>query len=763
MRRLCTFALPFSGAVFLAVYCLPPRYWPLCGILCLAAALLGLRREKRARLRWLLLCLGLAAGLLWSAAYRAVFYAPAESLDGQTVSLTATAAGFPNETVSGCSLAVLIHPASGPSIRATLYLSADYLSLVPGDNITGSLSLRLANTLYGEQSSYNTSKGIYLTAYPDGALTVDRPTYYPLSAYPAVVAKAMQESIAAIFPDDTAGLIAAITTGDRTHLDTGLYAAMQRTGIAHVVAVSGMHVSFLAGFLATVLRRRRRTAAVAGMILVLFFAAVAGASPSVLRAAFLQVFLLLAPLLKREDDRVTSLSAVLMLLLAWNPFAAASVSLQLSFGAVAGIYLVTGPLYDRWMAPFWSRRKTMSGRVRQKALSFFFGTLSTTLGAMLFTTPLTAYYFGVFSVISPLINLLTLWAVSYTFLGGLLSALLGLWIPGAAVLPALLTSLPARYIRWVAESAARLPFAAVPTGNLYLQLWLFTVYAIFLLYLLRWVRRGRLGMRRLALPACACAATLCAAIFFQAASLRTGRLTVTVLDVGQGQSILLRSGGVTVLVDCGGTAAGNAGDIAADHLQSMGTASLDYLILTHCHTDHANGVPELLSRVRVGVIILPVVSERLTLEDEITALAAEQGIEVRYLDEDETLTCGESTLRLYAPLGAGTTNEEGLSLLCTLDDFDVLITGDMDSSIEQRLIKYGDLPDIELLIAGHHGSQYATSEALLLATMPEYAAISVGYNSYGHPTDETLMRLGAAGCDIYRTDQMGTITFTINE
>ncbi|MCC8089852.1 MAG: DNA internalization-related competence protein ComEC/Rec2, partial [Oscillospiraceae bacterium] len=114
-----------------------------------------------------------------------------------------------------------------------------------------------------------------------------------------------------------------------------------------------------------------------------------------------------------------------------------------------------------------------------------------------------------------------------------------------------------------------------------------------------------------------------------------------------------------------------------------------------------------------------------------------------------------------APLGAGETNEEGLSLLCTSGDFDVLITGDMDSTIERRLIKYGNLPDIELLIAGHHGSKYATSEELLAETLPEYAAISVGRNSYGHPADETLARLAEQGCAIYRTDRMGNITFTI--
>ena len=144
----------------------------------------------------------------------------------------------------------------------------------------------------------------------------------------------------------------------------------------------------------------------------------------------------------------------------------------------------------------------------------------------------------------------------------------------------------------------------------------------------------------------------------------------------------------------------------------------------------------------------------------ITALAEEKGIETLFLAEDADVTFGESALRIYAPLGSGGANEEGLSVLCTAGDFDGLITGDMNDTVEKRLAKYGSLPDLELLVAGPHGSKYATSEELLLATRPELAVISVGYNTYGHPAPETLERLAAAGCAIYRTDWSGTVTIT---
>ena len=121
---------------------------------------------------------------------------------------------------------------------------------------------------------------------------------------------------------------------------------------------------------------------------------------------------------------------------------------------------------------------------------------------------------------------------------------------------------------------------------------------------------------------------------------------------------------------------------------------------------------------------------------------------------------GETTLRVFPPLGTGGSNEEGLSVLGSAGEFDVLVTGDMNAAVERRLVKYGNLPETELLVVGHHGSGYSTSEELLQTIQPQWAVISVGYNTYGHPAEETLARLAQYGCDIYRTDWSGTVTIT---
>ena len=238
------------------------------------------------------------------------------------------------------------------------------------------------------------------------------------------------------------------------------------------------------------------------------------------------------------------------------------------------------------------------------------------------------------------------------------------------------------------------------------------------------------------------------------------------LDVGQGQSVLLRLDGRLVLVDCGGDGQQDAGDAAADYLQTRGGEKLDALVVSHYHSDHANGVPELLRRVAVDLLLLPDVEEGDPLREEIVSLAAERGIEVRFVCGDTHLDFpGGQRLTIFPPLqSAGETNELGLCVLASAGDFDVLIPGDMGGQGEERLLSHTRLPRVEVLVAGHHGSATSTTQALLDEIQPETAVISVGKrNRYGHPAQETLERLALAGTDIYRTDLQGTVTVRSGE
>ena len=187
---------------------------------------------------------------------------------------------------------------------------------------------------------------------------------------------------------------------------------------------------------------------------------------------------------------------------------------------------------------------------------------------------------------------------------------------------------------------------------------------------------------------------------------------------------------------------------------STGTYAIDGLILTHFDKDHISGAGQLLSRLEVGALYIP------RWEDEdAEALLAAAGDRVQYVQEDLTLTWEGAELHIFAPLSQTTSNESGLSVLFTAGECDTLITGDMSQKLERSLLETHSLPDIELLVVGHHGSGSSTGYPLLRVLRPEVAAISVGRNSYGHPAAGTLARLMGEGVSIARTDRQGTLIF----
>ena len=748
MRKLFCFSAAFAAAVFALRYGAAPLV-----LLALPAALW--RREDRA-LRAGLVCLGLIAGLLWCRGYDALVRAPARALENTWAEVSATVEDWPRETSHGVSVTVRVRTPSGPDAKALLYADENYAWLSPGDGLTFTARFRPADRVRGAADETCPARGVFLRAYANGeALTVERPDRVPLRYWPAQWAGGLRRTVESLFPSEVSPLIRALLTGDKTRLSDADYGALQRAGLAHTVAVSGLHISFLVWVAVQLLGRNRRRTALLALPLLAFYALAVGGSPSVVRAVVMQGLLLLAPLLGRETDPPTSLAFALLLLLVQNPYAAHSVSLQLSFAAVVGLLAFSGRL-ESFLRDKLDLKPARKGwkRWRNKAVRLLVTTFSGTCGALAFSTPLAAWQFGSVSLIAPLSNLLCLWCVELVFTLGLTAAALGMAVPAMGGALAALVTPFARWLLWMARHLADLPFASLSLTSPYLTAWLAFVYGVFLLCCV-WRRQ-----RRYVLPVCACVCTLCVCLVLTRLADTAPRLTLVALDVGQGQSTLLRCGARTALVDCGGSE-GNAGDLAADYLRDRGRDSLDLLVLTHFHADHANGVAELLERVRVDVLAVPDVEPDDPLRRELLALAEEKGTQVWLVREDARLAFGSAELTLYAPLGAGEANEEGLSLLCRAGDFTALFTGDMGADIEARLVKYGDLPQVDVLAVGHHGSKNAASQLLLEAVSPETALVSVGYNTYGHPSPETLLRLDGADCVIYRTDLQGTITVTV--
>lgn len=753
MRRLAVFSGGFSLGVFLYVYplrFLPWEGWPLAAAgVSLGLGLLSLTLPWEWRRRGVALSAAMALGLGWSWLYARQVRRPAQVLAGETGNVTAVLCDYASENGFGARVTVRLEGVPG---KAVLYGGRELLELEPGRTVTGTVRLSDSARIRDEDVTAFTAKGVFLLAYSPGGLTVGDGTAGSPRWYPVRLARAMRERIHALFHGDAAGFLTAMLTGDRSEVSEGAYIALTEAGLSHILAVSGMHCGFLmalAGFLV----RNRRLQALLGIPLLAFYAVLTGGSPSVVRACVMLSLPLLAILARRESDGPTSLLAALFLILLANPFAAASVSLQLSFAAMVGILWLTPKLYRRLTGT------KKHGKVRGKVVRFLAVSFSASMGAMVFTVPLAAYYFGNLALIAPLSGALCLWAAGGAFSFGMAAVFGSFLFPPLGALLAIPAQWMTEYILTAAKPLSRLPCHAVYMANPYLKYWMIYAYVLFA------AAYGfkRAGDRKYLTAALLAALALAVTVRLGAARYQSD-LNALVLDVGQGQSVILASGGQYALVDCGSANRWRDPDSAAAwQLQSMGCKRLDRLILTHCDKDHISGVTGLLARIKVDALLVPEGEDSAGLQSMILSAAEEHGVEVRFITEEKRLDFGRGTLRIFPPLGDAGDNQRGLAVLASAGENDFLITGDMDGATEAKLLAGCDLPDVEGLMAGHHGSKYASSQALLEALKPETACISVGPNSYGHPAEETLLRLARQGCDIYRTDLHGTIHLAWNK
>lgn len=755
MRVLATIGFSFSAGVFLAAL-LPWNGWQLYaagGILLLALAWLFAARKQKYFRRGLLILLPLAVSLAYFAGYDHLVRQPIEDRCGAASDFAATVCDWPQATERGARVTVELE--GYHRARAVLYGEAELLAARPGDTVTGTAQWQSAAHFDSDDVTHFNARGVYALLYGREDVRLSAGDGDALRWLPQRAGKAFREKVAAIWDDPrVSGFLTAELTGDKSAMDDGDYLAMQETGLAHLFAVSGLHCAFLVTLLTLLISRRQRLLCAVTIPLLLFYMVMVGMSPSVVRACIMQIFLLIAPLFRRGSDPLTSLAAALLVILLCNPFAAASVSLQLSFSATLGMVLLSPRLYK--LLAGWYKGKC---RPLRAALCFVAANLSATLSAVVFTAPLTAWYFRIFVLVAPLSSLLAVPAAGWSFMAAFVTVLLGfVWLPLASLL-GWISWVLVRYILWIANGMMSWRYHAVYFTNPYLIYWLLFLYAAFI-----GCAATPDGKRKYLLASALSVLTLTAAIWVNRQDYQYGVLTALTLDVGQGESVILTSGGETALVDCGSSNSyKDPGGLAADTLHSMGVRELSAVVVTHYHADHTNGLYEVLRRIPVQTIYLPDIEDEYGVRERLVSLAEEKGAQVTYVTKETADTLGDTVLTIYPPVqSGGDLNELGLTALASAGDFDLLITGDMSGSTEKKLVETYALPNIEVLVVSHHGSRYSSNIRFLKAVTPEAAVISVGDNNYGHPSEETLQRLLAVGADIWRTDQQGTIRITVN-
>lgn len=697
--------------------------------------------------RWKKVCpgavvsLGCCAGLLWFGLFSGLYLSDARALDGQVVQTRIEITDYSRETNYGC-VADGVFSVKDKTYRVCVYVN-EVTSLEPGDRVSGTFLFRMIAPGGEDAVTYHAGKGIFLLAYQRGAATFGTSDTENWRCALAKFRQSIRNILSHTFPESTLPFAQALLIGDASLLPYEQDMAFQITGIRHVIAVSGLHVSVLFAIVGMLTFHKRYLMALIGIPVLWVFAAAAGFTPSVSRACLMSGLMLLSSLTEKEYDGPTSLAFAVLAMTTANPMVVTSVGLQLSVCSVAGIFLCYEPV-NTWILDKLGREKGRGLRSRMK--SGLAGVIAMSLSSCLLTTPLCAYYFGMVSLIGVVTNMLVLWLILPVFSGIIGVCGLYLLLPGAAVILAKIVSIPMVFILGLTKLLAKFSLAAVYTTEAFIAVWLIGTYLGIAVYLLR---KSRNPVRFISWVTIGLSAALCLSWVLP----RKNGCRITVLDVGQGQCILLQNEGHSFLVDCGGDSDEIAGETAARFLRGQGIENLDGIVLTHYDRDHTGGVPYLLSWVDTEMLILPDTEDR----DRRREMPEISG-EILLVSDTVTVEYGETKMTVFGPVYSGYSNENSLCILFETENCAILITGDRSGFGERMLLRQVELPDVDILVAGHHGSADSTSEELLDTVTPETVLISVSEdNNYGHPDRTLLQRLEERGCTIYRTDLHGTI------
>jgi competence protein ComEC len=634
-------------------------------------------------------------------------------------------------------------PGAAASVHASLWLSAgdDLPPWVRGDVVSAEGVIRRPDD-DGFRDALD-HKGMVVELHANHAERLG-PSRSPFVRAAQVFRAFIGRSIARLFPAKEAGLLLGLALGDASRLDPGMMRDFQGSGLGHLLVVSGENVAMVLApivGLASLLRLTRMPRFVLGVGTVIFFVVVTGAEPSVMRAGVMATIALVGVLIGKPRATGSVLAAAVLVLLVLDPWLVWSVGFQLSVTATAGMVALASTIGERL------------GRFLPAPVALAAGT---TLAAQLGVTPLLLFHFHEVPGVTIIANLMAFPAVSPALLLGLVAAAVGLVSMTAGHLVAAFALIPMRYLEWVADRLAKAPVGHVTSGGGPLVL----IVGAALVIAFAWAMRRRWRPPR---PVIVFAAAAFPLVVWSSA-LGVGppsALVVRFFDVGQGDAALVTSpAGVAVLVD-----GGPDQEQVSTELAALGVKRLDVVVATHPHADHIIGLPNVLGRVPVGLVLEPGCPGTSAIQTDLDSAIADEHVPVRYPRAGDAVTVGDVRLDVLSPdrCWANTNsdaNNDSLVILLRHGEDSFLMGGEPEQPAQQVLLDRHVPLHAELLKVPHHGAATSLPE-FFQAVDAELAVVSVGQpNDYGHPVPSTLQAIAATGAAIWRTDQRGTITVT---
>ncbi len=546
-----------------------------------------------------------------------------------------------------------------------------------------------------------------------------------------------------LFPDAHASLASAMVLGAKRNMDVEIKALYQKNGIAHLIAISGLHIAMIGGTLYHFLRRvvgSYKVAAIAGGTFIVLYGILTGLSGATCRAIIMLLVSIGADVSGRRYDGMTAMSLALFVMLIWNPYQITQAGFLLSFGAVCGIVFIQ---------PVW--------KIYFQRFPFFLEGLSVSISVQLVITPVILWFFYEIPLYGVFLNVLVVPLMNYLLAFLILCGMLGTCFVEVAGFVAFIPEWIFQLYEMLCKNAERLPLHTVCFGRPH-WIWILLYYIFLVLGIVCFYKKERVrGILCLALLG----------ISFLA-YLMPGNLCIRLLDVGQGDCIYIETKNHHhILVDGGSSTQRKVGDyVIKNSLKYHGCEVLDYVFVTHSDSDHYSGVKELLAENEIAIdhIVLPDITNPDEAYIDLVSLAKEKGCDICYIKMGEKLCVDEVQLMCLNPKKQDyeEKNDTSIVLQLTYGGFDMLLTGDLTSYGEEKVLPQIK-GEIEVLKVAHHGSATSTSEHFLEVLSPDVACISVGEkNVYGHPSLDVIKRLEKHVSKIYLTKHSGAITIETN-
>ena len=579
-----------------------------------------------------------------------------------------------------------------------------------------------------------------------------------------VLKKYIKAVLEANLEQNEAELCSGLIIGDKSNLDEQIEENFKTANLTHMLAISGSHFSYIILALSYInkLLKRKRLGQILTIIIILVFMNLTGNTGSVVRAGIMAVLGILSSMFYRKADVWTNMAIAIIIQIFINPYIIFDIGVQLSYMGTIGIILFSS----------FFMKILKNGNIIKK---YIIEAISITVSANIVIIPIMMLNFNTISLSFVISNILAGAILGIIIILAFALVLLSIIFKNIIAPIFLILNTLLKLLIFIANICSLIPFSKIYVATPNIILVIFFYIIIFLIYK-KIKDKNCLKIKNNTTIVLCLILVILLNFTFPIISSKRKNLEVNFIDVGQGDSTLIRVNNKNILIDGGGSSYSNDYDVGKNillpYLLDRGVNKIDYVIVSHFDSDHCQGLNYILENIKVKNAIISKLGQESSEYDTFINLCKNKKINLIFVKKGDNIKIGNASIDIIFPdnikIEDNEKNNNALVFKFSWKDLSILFTGDIEEKAENKILNLYE-KDLELLKStilkvAHHGSKTSSSRSFLKAVEPKIALIGVGEdNNFGHPNKGVLERLESISCRIYRTDESGEITIKYNK